>query len=157
MLRRGTLEEWDAEHQRSRFGPSARAPPSIEEGVVFTSMFPILSSPDLPRLLHFYVSALDARETYRFPAEGAPSFVGVDVAGQHLGLGFDGEAPPTGVRQRVALWFYAESCDDAVERLRAAGATVVSEPTDMEWGERVAQVLDPDGNVLHVGQAATET
>ncbi|MET0693489.1 MAG: VOC family protein [Propionibacteriaceae bacterium] len=122
---------------------------------MFTSMFPILSSRDLPRLLQFYVEALDAQETYRFPADGDAFFVSVDVAGQHLGIGFDPEAPAVEAKQRGALCFYAYSCDEAVELLRAAGATVVNEPSDTEWGERVAQVLDPDGNLLHVGQAAS--
>lgn len=121
---------------------------------MFTSMFPILSTQDLPRLQRFYVEALDAQETYRFPAEGQAFFVSVDVAGQHLGLGFDAEAPEGDVRQRAALWFYVDSCDLATARLRGAGATVVTEPTDTEWGERVAEVFDPDGNLLHIGQHA---
>jgi predicted enzyme related to lactoylglutathione lyase len=49
---------------------------------------------------------------------------------------------------------YADSCDEAVERLRAAGATVTEEPADQPWGERVARVLDPDGNEVIVGQRA---
>ncbi len=49
---------------------------------------------------------------------------------------------------------YADSCDEAVERLRAAGATVTEEPADQPWGERVARVLDPDGNEVIVGQKA---
>ncbi len=121
---------------------------------MFTSMFPILSSTDLERLRRFYVNALDAEENYRFPAEGEAFFVSLDVAGQHLGLGLDPEAPASGSRQRAALWFYAEDCDLATDRLRAAGATVLNEPTDTEWGERVAEVLDPDGNLLHIGQPA---
>lgn len=121
---------------------------------MFTSMFPILSSPDLPRLQHFYVNALDAAPTYRFPDQGVAFFVTLEVAGQRLGIGFDADAPQAGSRQRAALWFYTGDCDLAVERLRAAGARVVEEPTDTDWGERVAQVLDPDGNVLHIGQAA---
>ena len=56
--------------------------------------------------------------------------------------------------QRTALWFYVDSCDQAIEQLRAAGATITAEPTDMPWGERVAHALDPDGNVLNIGQAA---
>ena len=49
---------------------------------------------------------------------------------------------------------YADSCDEAVERLRAGGATVTEEPADQPWGERVARVLDPDGNEVIVGQNA---
>jgi lactoylglutathione lyase len=41
-----------------------------------------------------------------------------------------------------------------VELLRAAGATVTQEPGDQPWGERVARVLDPDGNEVIVGQRA---
>jgi uncharacterized glyoxalase superfamily protein PhnB len=116
-------------------------------------MFPILSSPDLLRLQRFYVDGFDAEQTYRYPATGAPSYVTLEVAGQSLGIGSDAGAPPAGSFQRTALWFYAESCDQAVDRLRAAGADIVDEPSDTDWGERVARVLDPDGNVLHIGQA----
>jgi predicted enzyme related to lactoylglutathione lyase len=119
---------------------------------VFTSMFPILSSRDLPRLLQFYVGALDAEVVYQFPPEGEAFFVSVDVAGTHLGLGYDEGAAGTEVGQRAALWFYTDSCDQAVARLESAGATVLSTPTDMPWGERVAHLHDPDGNPIHIGQ-----
>jgi catechol 2,3-dioxygenase-like lactoylglutathione lyase family enzyme len=58
-----------------------------------TGLTPILSTPDLPRLLAFYTGGLDALE----------------VAG-----------------------------------------TLASPPTDMPWGERVADLHDPDGNLVHV-------
>jgi lactoylglutathione lyase len=32
--------------------------------------------------------------------------------------------------------------------------TIVEEPADQPWGERVARVLDPDGNAVLIGQAA---
>ncbi|MEA2189879.1 MAG: hypothetical protein QOK16_4890, partial [Solirubrobacteraceae bacterium] len=51
-----------------------------------------------------------------------------------------------------SLWVYADDCDAAVEHLRVAGVKIVEEPTDQPWGERVARVLDPDGNVVIVGQ-----
>jgi len=31
---------------------------------------------------------------------------------------------------------------------------VLSEPEDQPWGERVARVTDPDGNVMVIGQRA---
>jgi len=49
----------------------------------------------------------------------------------------------------------ADDCDAAVERLRGGGATIVEEPVDQPWGERVARVLDPDGNLVLVGQRIT--
>jgi lactoylglutathione lyase len=36
--------------------------------------------------------------------------------------------------------------------LRSAGVEVVREPEDMEWGERMASVRDPDGNVIFVAR-----
>jgi uncharacterized glyoxalase superfamily protein PhnB len=35
--------------------------------------------------------------------------------------------------------------DDAVERVTAAGHTVVHPPFDAPWGQRYATVADPDG------------
>jgi uncharacterized glyoxalase superfamily protein PhnB len=52
---------------------------------------------------------------------------------------------------------YADDCDAAVDRLRAAGVSVLEPPEDQPWGERVAKVLDPDGNVVIIGaKAASE-
>jgi lactoylglutathione lyase len=41
---------------------------------------------------------------------------------------------------------YAEDCDAAVEHLRTHGVRVLAEPADQPWGERMAEVADPDGN-----------
>jgi predicted enzyme related to lactoylglutathione lyase len=59
-----------------------------------------------------------------------------------------------GGEQRSALWLYTSDCDAVVEAVRAAGGTVVEEPADQPWGERIARVADPDGNRIIVGQAS---
>jgi uncharacterized glyoxalase superfamily protein PhnB len=66
-------------------------------------------------------------------------------------LGRDPELtdPPSA---RFALWLYVDDCDATVERLRAAEVAVVEEPADKPWGERIARVLDPDGNTVILGQ-----
>ena len=56
------------------------------------------------------------------------------------------------IPQRFSLWVYATDCDAAVERLRAAGSTIVAEPADQPWGERIGIVADPDGNTVMIGQ-----
>jgi predicted enzyme related to lactoylglutathione lyase len=53
---------------------------------------------------------------------------------------------------RYTLWLYVDDCDATVGRLRAAGVPIVEEPADQPWGERIARVLDPDGNAVIVGQ-----
>jgi lactoylglutathione lyase len=66
-----------------------------------------------------------------------------------LGLTAVDQLEPPG---RASLWLYADDVDTEVEALRAAGVEVVREPEDMEWGERMATIRDPDGNEIHVGQ-----
>ena len=119
----------------------------------YRQIFPILGTADIRRLVSFYVTAVDAVVTYQFPAEGDPGFVSLDLAGGHLGIGLDPAAPGSDTAQRTALWLYADDCDEAFRRLVEAGANALEEPTDMPWGERVAKVTDPDGNIVHIGQA----
>ncbi|WP_239144906.1 VOC family protein [Actinoplanes couchii] len=114
-------------------------------------MFPILTTPDLGRALGFYRDLLGGEVVFRFPAEGEgeaegdAAYVGVRLGGSHLGIGLQDE-PGDLVNDRVTLWVYAEDCDAGIARLRDAGVPVIQEPTDQTWGERMAVVIDPDGN-----------
>ena len=119
---------------------------------MFTSAFPIVSTPDLARALGFYRDLLEGKVTYQFPPEGDPGYVALGLGTSHLGLGLD-PAAPTG-SQRIAIWLYTNDCDAAVARLRAAGTPVTEEPTTQPWGERVARCLDPDGNEIIIGSPA---
>jgi lactoylglutathione lyase len=120
---------------------------------MFTSMFPILVTADLNAALGFYRDLLGATVTYEFPGpDGVPGYVGLELGSSHLGIGRDPEAAAE-PSERFSLWVYADDCDAAIERLRAARVTIVSEPADQPWGERVARVLDPDGNMVIVGQS----
>jgi lactoylglutathione lyase len=114
--------------------------------------FPILVTRDLRGLLGFYRDLLGFTVTYEFPGpDGEPGYVGLQLGAAQLGIGRDPELTD-GPSARFSLWLYVESCDATVERLRAAGARVVEEPADQPWGERVARVLDPDGNLVLIGQ-----
>jgi len=119
---------------------------------VFDEASPILSTPDLARALGFYRDLLDGAITYRFPAEGEPQYVSLSIGSSQLGLGANPDTPPGALPQRFSVWVYANDCDAAVQRLRAAGVTIVAEPADQPWGERVATVADPDGNTVLIGQ-----
>jgi len=124
---------------------------------MFSGLQPILSSSDLDRLVAFYTGGLDAEVQYRFPDDGPAGFVSLRVGGGSLGIAQDGDSPGPHVRQRHALWLYADDCDAAARRLVELGATLVTPPADMPWGERVADLTDPDGNPLHVAhQLATD-
>ena len=124
---------------------------------MFTELFPILATTDMPRALGFYRDLLGGLVNYEFPGpDGAPAYVALDIGASQLGIGLtpDGSADAS---RNVSLWVYAEDCDAAVAKLRTAGVTITEEPTDQPWGERVARVLDPDGNEVIIGQRAASS
>lgn len=120
---------------------------------MFTEMFPILTTRDMSRSLAFYRDLLEAKVEYQFPSEGEPGYVGLRVGSSHFGIGLDAEGEavlPAGRPRPIELWVYADDCDAAIERLRSAGVTIVDEPADQPWGERMAKVEDPDGHRLYI-------
>jgi lactoylglutathione lyase len=121
---------------------------------MFTTIFPIIATAHLGAALRFYRDLLGATVEYEFPGpDGEPGYVGLELGSAHLGIGRD-PAMTAPASPRFLLWVYADDCDAAVARLRAGGVTIVEEPADQPWGERVARVLDPDGNAVLIGQAA---
>jgi lactoylglutathione lyase len=116
-------------------------------------MFPMLSAADMPASLAFYGELLGGTEVYRFP-ENDPVFVTLRLGDSEIGIGGVAEAPVHGRPQRpatghrVELCVYVDDVDEAVEAARVARAPVVLEPADQPWGERIAYIADPDGNLV---------
>jgi lactoylglutathione lyase len=118
---------------------------------VITDLFPIVSTANLPRALGFYRDLLGGTVTYESPGpDGEPGYVGLAMGSTHLGIVRVPEFEPMSQRA-IALWVYVDDCDAAIERMRGAGVMITEEPVDQPWGERVAHVLDPDGNEVIVG------
>lgn len=111
--------------------------------------FPILSTRDLARLEAFYCAAFDAERTYAFEHEGRDVYVALAIGDASLGIGLDDAL--SGAPNAIALWFDVDDLDVAFQRAVEAGAGTVAEPALMPWGERVAQVRDPDGFVVNLG------
>jgi lactoylglutathione lyase len=123
---------------------------------MFTELFPIITTADLERALRFYRDLLGATIGYTFAGpDGTPGYVGLDLGSTHVGVGRDPELTSDGGRQRISLWVYADDCDQAIVGLRDAGVTILEEPVDQPWGERVARVSDPDGNVVIIGSRSS--
>ena len=114
------------------------------------SAFPILEVPDMEAALAFYRDALGGVVSYRFPTEGEPVYVALQVGSSSLGIGLTESAHPAG---NVMLWFYVDDVDRVTAELAGAGATIVEEPVDQQWGERTSLMKDPFGTRLHVGAA----
>jgi lactoylglutathione lyase len=56
-----------------------------------------------------------------------------------------------GARDRFVLVLEVEDVDAAAERVRAAGARIVTEPDDhVDWGIRTCHLRDPEGNLLEL-------
>jgi lactoylglutathione lyase len=107
--------------------------------------FPILSVAQLDRSTEFYGDLLGGEIDYRFPPDGEPQFVTLKLGQTTLGLGATTGAPDGPAGSGYTLCTYVADCDEAVERIRAAGHRVAEEPVDQPWGERTARVHDPDG------------
>ena len=119
--------------------------------MVVHSLFPILLTRDLPRLADFYEQALGGSVDYRFEDGGEDAYVSLTIGAASLGIGKDPAAPDASVGDRVALWFYVDDVDSAFDAFILLGGAQAQPPADMPWGERVAQVRDPDGNLVNLG------
>ena len=122
--------------------------------------FPIVYARDVVRVAGFYVR-LGFEEQVRLPGEdGEPGFVGLRRGTAELGVTTE-ESPRVlagvepGPGPRHELFVYVDDVDATVATLREAGISVVREPVDMPWGERVAFVFDPEGNLVSLAAAAT--
>ena len=113
------------------------------------------------KALEFYAEVFDATERMRFPGpdgsvahaeiEIGDSVVIVEEASPYMGT----QAPPTSGLEGtpVFLFVYVEDVDAAFAMVRDAGARTLREPADMPWGERLAFVQDPEGNIVTLATA----
>ncbi len=114
-----------------------------------TRAFPVLYARDPERVAGFYRELLGFTETFRMPDEGAAGYIGLSLEDARLGV-VDVAWPAqqgitAGDHPRSELFIYVDDVDAMVEAVRATGATVMAEPVDQPWGERVAYVADPEG------------
>src|SRR6266513_1252777 len=92
---------------------------------------PVIVTPSLPLLLAFYKAQLGNAE---------------------LGMVADGDADVT-VPQRILLNVNVADLgvgdvESLLEHVETLGGRVLGPPNDMPWGQRVAHILDPDGNTV---------
>ncbi|MBB2948797.1 putative enzyme related to lactoylglutathione lyase [Actinoplanes lutulentus] len=114
-----------------------------------TSIQPIAGTPDLPRLRAFYETVLGATQTFRVPEDGPEFYVELRIGATTLGLVHEADTT-IGAPVRIILSADVDDVDALLPAVEAAGGTVPGQPHDMPWGQRVAHVLDPDGNMLNL-------
>ena len=115
---------------------------------------PIIVTNDLDRLLAFYTGLLGAEEVMRFPDDGPVFYVGLRLGDSELGISADASVVP-GDPGRKLLSIEVPDVDMLLPEVERVGGTATSGANDMPWGQRVAHIKDPDGNVVNLTQTVT--
>lgn len=115
------------------------------------SVMPNLYTDDIEKSVAFYRDLLGGTQTFRFPADGSATHVGLRLGDATIALssrdvveGVGLPAPTDGHPLELVIW--CEFTDDMVA-LRSAGTPILVEPRGGHVsGHRRAYVADPDGN-----------
>ncbi len=129
--------------------------------LTLSTCFVQVHDPDLA--LTFYRDALGlelrgdvARDRFRWITVGAPSQPGVAIVITNYlhGSLADGDAIAALLAKGAlnGVHFRTDDLDATFEKLRAAGAEIVQEPTQQPWGTRDFAVRDPSGNLVRIDQ-----
>ena len=115
----------------------------VPEG--YGTVTPWVISEDTVRLLDFVTEAFDATELARLEREdGGIGHAEVRI-GDSVVMMFDGR--PEWGDTPAFLRLFVEDAEATSRKAVAAGASVVTEVTELFWGDRVGRVRDPLGNV----------
>ena len=108
-------------------------------------MTPWIISRDTARLLDFVARAFEAEELARIESENGAIVHAEFRIGDSIVMGFD--ARPEWPDTPAFLRLYVEDGDAVHRRAVEAGATSVTEMTELAFGDRVGRVRDPLGNL----------
>jgi uncharacterized glyoxalase superfamily protein PhnB len=123
----------------------------------FRMVTPYLVAADGLALLEFAKKGLGAEELMRaVMPTGVHGEVRIGDTTLMMGGGIAGKKFP-GTLQPGALHVYVEDADAVTERAVAAGATLIDELRDQEYGERSSTVKDPAGNYWYIATAKGES
>ena len=128
-------------------------PQPIPQG--YGTVTPWVVTKDTRRLLEFIKQAFDAEELGRVEVEGGAIGHAEARIGDSIIMMFDSPFP---VATPGLLRLYVEDGGVVFSRAVAAGATPVTQLTELAWGDRVGRVRDPLGNLWWIqGRVAEPT
>jgi uncharacterized glyoxalase superfamily protein PhnB len=122
-------------------GPRAVKP--VPEGYYTVTPFVIVRG--AARFLDFMKEAFGAEETGRVESEDGTLGHAETRIGDSIVMTFDAKADWPDTPSFLRL--YVEDGDAVYRQALKAGATSVTEMTEMPWGDRVGRVRDPFGNL----------
>jgi len=154
-----SVEEMHRRMKGMKTGPEGGAIPEegeLQGGVSpiprgFRTVTPYLIAEDGPALMEFAKQVFGAEETFRTVGSAGGLHGEVRIGDSMLMIG--GGIPGREFRATPnthALHIYVEDSDAVYRKALAAGATVIDEPADQEYGERSASVKDPAGNYWYI-------
>jgi PhnB protein len=125
----------------------------IPEG--YTTVTPWLITKDTAGLIDFVIKAFDAEPIGDpvYAEDGSIGHAEVRI-GDSVVMMFD--AKPDWPATPGFLRLYVPDGDATVGKALAAGATLVTELTELFWGDRVGRVQDPVGNLWWIQERVAE-
>ena len=132
--------------------PPARRQP---ETLRLRDVSPSFTASDLPRSIAFYRDVLGFVVGDEWRADGVLQGCEMRAGTVLFMLTQDdfkkGRDRQKGIGSRLHC-STAQDIDRLAEEIKARGGTLDQEPTDMEWGQRVFMITDPDGFKLTIAQ-----
>ena len=114
----------------------------------YTDVAPWVVTDDTGAFLDFVTAAFDGAELARVPVEDGSIGHGEIRVGDTVVLAFDRR--PEWPAMPSLLRVFVPDADVAMDRAVAAGAQIVTEPSDSAFGQRGGRVRDPFGNIWWV-------
>lgn len=111
----------------------------------YHTVTPYLTVQGTDKLLAFVKAGFGAEETVRMPRDdGSIGHAEVRIGDSVVMMG---DASEQWSPMPTSIHLYVDDCDGTYQRALEAGGTSVQEPTDQFYGDRMAGVRDPVGNM----------
>ncbi|MFD6424605.1 flavin reductase [Streptomyces sp. NPDC060198] len=116
--------------------------------------FPLIFAERVDTTAEFYELLGYTRQS-RNPPQGEPTYIGMRRGTAELAVvSTDWPRAQCGLTPgpgpRFEMFVLVDDLDTTLKQLADAHVTLLRAPADMPWGERIAHVLDPDGNPVAV-------
>jgi len=122
--------------------PSSRTDATMDTVIILSS--------NIRKLADFYGEGLELGEA----AATGPDHLGFQMSNAYLG--FDRADDPPTASGVMSLWFRVDDIEGTFMRFKELGAGVKYEPTTKPWGDTLAAMYDPDGNLFGIALRKNE-
>jgi PhnB protein len=118
----------------------------------YYSLTPYLVCKGAAKAIEFYAKVFGAQEVVRMPGpDGSVRHAEVKIGNSMLMLSDEnkerGQLSPESIGgSGCSIMFYTDDVDKVFARAVAAGAKTETPPTDMFWGDRMGNIIDPFGH-----------